>query len=209
MAMIFASTSAFCFLAHKPFKEKYFFMFSKSKKIINVPEVTTISPAELAKAPDPVQKADEIKNNTIISSDVLFEGNITATGFVYIYGQLHGNLVAQGGTVKIMNGSYVKGDITCRDLIVDGSVFGQCHSDSLTIETNGRIDGTVIYADLCIKRGGIFHGHAETFTKEEKLIAKDLCIVESEIDTDDNHIPDKNTELCETALLAVDGNVNG
>lgn len=203
VAIICAAISVFCFLAHKPFKERYFFMFSKPQKIGKVQDITSVSPTELSAVPDVTHKNDDVKNNTIISSNVLFEGNITASGFVYIYGQLHGNLEANDGTVKIMNGSYVKGDIKCRDLIVDGSVFGQCHSDSLTIETNGQINGSIIYSDLCIKRGGIFHGHSETCAKEEVLIAKDLRIAENAFVLDDKNISDQNDKSCESAILTV------
>jgi len=203
IAMICASLSVFCFLAHKPFKEKYFFMFSKSQKISKVQDITSVTPTELSVLPDVAPKNDDVKNNTIISSNVLFEGNITASGFVYIYGQLHGNLEANDGTVKIMNGSYVRGDIQCRDLIVDGSIFGQCHSDSLTIETNGQINGTIIYSDLCIKRGGIFHGYSETFAKEERLMVKDPDIAENIITLDDTNIAAINDESCEPAIVAV------
>lgn len=103
---------------------------------------------------------------TVIASNVCFEGNIASSGHVYIYGSLKGNIEAGDGLIKIIHGGLVEGNITCRELIIDGNVVGQCRSQSLEIAENGYVLGTIAYNHLAIKKGGKFSGQAEILPTE-------------------------------------------
>ena len=46
----------------------------------------------------------------------------------------------------------VEGNVSCRELIIDGKVQGQCHGDSITIEEHGHLEGTLAYRALAIKK---------------------------------------------------------
>ncbi|HHR6080897.1 TPA: bactofilin family protein [Providencia alcalifaciens] len=103
----------------------------------------------------------EEKTNTIIAKDVVFEGNITSNEQVHIYGTVIGNIVGKNNTVKIMQNGQVTGNITSNELWVNGKVEGECVSETISIDTNGEIYGTIRYSNLSIKKGGIFSGLAE------------------------------------------------
>ncbi|MEQ5571769.1 polymer-forming cytoskeletal protein [Providencia huaxiensis] len=103
----------------------------------------------------------EEKSNTIISRDVIFEGNITSNEQVHIYGKVIGNITGKDNMVKVMLNGQVTGNITCKELVVNGRIEGECHSDTICIENNGEIHGTIHYSSLSIKKGGILSGQAQ------------------------------------------------
>lgn len=157
-----AGLSLCAFLLHALFMQVNA-MFKKKKQI----EIT--QPVAAAVVPTTVEKetANPDKHaTTVIASDVRFEGNIVSTGHVYIYGLLQGNIDAKDNLIKIMRGGQVEGNIVCRELIVDGSVTGQCTGDTVDIYENGSMFGTLAYRTLSVKKGGIFSGQAEVLTSE-------------------------------------------
>lgn len=66
-----------------------------------------------------------------------------------------------------MREGQVEGNVSCRELIIDGKVQGQCHGDSITIEEHGHLEGTLAYRALAIKKGGVFSGRAEMLAAAE------------------------------------------
>lgn len=105
---------------------------------------------------------------TVIASGVHFDGNIIACGHVYIYGSLTGNIDAKGNLIKIMREGMVEGNVTCRELIVDGYINGHCTSDSLEICENGQVIGNIAYGSLMIKKGGELSGQSEVLQQEKE-----------------------------------------
>ncbi|MEZ2892818.1 bactofilin family protein [Providencia rettgeri] len=117
----------------------------------------TATPPSISDEPEVIAKIEEQitlstptiseeKSNTIISRDVIFEGNITSNEQVHIYGKVIGNIT---------------GNITCKELVVNGRIEGECISDTICIENNGEIHGTIHYSSLSIKKGGILSGQAQ------------------------------------------------
>lgn len=133
-------------------------MFKRNKHIEIPQPVVAATPTAAEK--EPTNNADK-HGTTVIASDVRFEGNIISTGHVYIYGLLQGNIDAKDNLIKIMRGGLVEGNIVCRELIIDGTVLGQCTGDTVEIYENGSMTGTLAYRTLAVKKGGIFSGQAE------------------------------------------------
>ncbi|WP_165383557.1 MULTISPECIES: polymer-forming cytoskeletal protein [unclassified Escherichia] len=162
-------------------------MFNKSKAAKDKLEI--VSEKESADISSPLKKIENRNStsesgtdSTVIASDVVFDGNINSNKQIYIYGCVNGNVLAKDGLVKIMRNGVVEGNITSRELIVDGVIKGHCQSDSVDIYENGRLDGTLVYVSLSIKKGGVLTGKAEVLTpnpakqkvvdlKSEKVIA--------------------------------------
>ncbi|CAM3228978.1 hypothetical protein SB6411_01231 [Klebsiella spallanzanii] len=132
-------------------------MFKKNKTIEATPPAVS-TPAPAATSPQTVIKKPVA---TVIASGIRFEGNIIADGDVDIYGTVNGNIDAKDSQIKIMTGGLVEGNILCHELIIDGSVIGQCSSDTIEIDKNGKVTGTLAYRTLAIKKGGVFSGQAE------------------------------------------------
>lgn len=141
-------------------------MFNKSKvakdKLEIVSEKESVDTSSTLKKIENRNLTNESgTDSTVIASDVVFDGNINSNKQIYIYGRVNGNVLAKDGLVKIMRNGVVEGNITSRELIVDGNIKGHCQSDSVDIYENGRLEGTLVYVSLAIKKGGIFTGKAE------------------------------------------------
>ncbi|WP_162303003.1 polymer-forming cytoskeletal protein [Buttiauxella sp. 3AFRM03] len=129
-----------------------------------------VPPATVTNQTEKEPSVQEQQKSTVIASGVHFEGNITASGQIYIYGEVYGNVVSNGGQVKIMRNGLVKGNIACGTLVIDGTLIGECKSESIDIHEHGKIDGSLAYTTLSVKNGGVFVGKAETFTKPDSEI---------------------------------------
>lgn len=115
-----------------------------------------------------VSSDENCNNTTVIAKDVCFEGDVSSSGYVYIYGMLKGNIHSRDGLIKIIQGGSVSGNITCRELIVDGRMEGETISETLEISENGLVIGTISYQTLSIKKGGEFSGQAEARYKKNE-----------------------------------------
>lgn len=132
-------------------------MFKKNKNVEARPQ-TVATPVLNSASPLAVSRKPAA---TVIASGIRFDGNIIAEGDVDIYGTVSGNIDAEESQIKIMAGGLVEGNITCRELIIDGCILGQCRSETIEIDKNGQVTGTLAYCTLAINKGGVFSGQAE------------------------------------------------
>lgn len=132
-------------------------MFKKNKNVEARPQ-TVATPVLNSASPLAVSRKPAA---TVIASGIRFDGNIIAEGDVDIYGTVSGNIDAEESQIKIMAGGLVEGNITCRELIIDGCILGQCRSETIEIDKNGQVTGTLAYRTLAINKGGVFSGQAE------------------------------------------------
>lgn len=148
-------------------KREIIAMFGKEKNSARLEKIAAAQPLPAAKSPD---AADAHQANTVIASDVRFEGNICASGTTYIHGKVYGNIEAADGMVKIMRSGYVEGNIAAREIVIDGAVLGECRADTIDIQEHGKITGAIAYHTLAIKRGGEFSGQAETVAAANNVV---------------------------------------
>ncbi|HGK5198665.1 TPA: polymer-forming cytoskeletal protein [Salmonella enterica subsp. enterica serovar Newport] len=136
----------------------------KKRHLIDNPQFTTHDKT----SPDEKLSSDAKENNsTVIARSTCFKGDILSDGQVHISGRLKGNIDAKDSVIKIIKGGIVEGNITCRELFVNGNLVGNCTCDSLQIAENGKISGTITYNTLTINKGGVFSGQAEAILQNE------------------------------------------
>lgn len=163
LARLAAACALIAFLLHSQ-RNKINAMFIKKNK--TEPQISEAATPP-AINPEPEAVASKKHETTVIASGVHFVGNIVASGHVYIHGQVTGNIEAKEHLIKVMREGQVEDNVSCRELIIDGKVQGQCHGDSITIEEHGHLEGTLAYRALAIKKGGVFSGRAELLAAAE------------------------------------------
>lgn len=157
-ALLIALLSLLMFVSYF-FRKELKTMFGKDKNVTKTERVTPPEAVPVqARQPESVESS---QGNTVIASDVCFDGNISATGMVYIHGKVLGNIESKTGLIKVMRNGYVEGNIIAKEAVIDGRVIGQCDADSIDIHENGKINGAILYHNLSIKRGGEFTGQSE------------------------------------------------
>lgn len=134
-------------------------MFSRGK----VTDIETLPPSRMATGG---------RNTTfsIIGSDVVITGNITASVDLHVDGQVDGDLTC--AALVQGEGSSIKGAITADSARLAGLVEGSIDAHMLVIERSARITGDVSYANLTIEPGAQVDGR---LTQRDK--AADLHLI--------------------------------
>ncbi|MDP3386673.1 MAG: polymer-forming cytoskeletal protein [Eubacteriales bacterium] len=97
------------------------------------------------------------KVDTLISSKVMIEGNIKATGTIRLDCQTTGDIEGQGFIIG-ETGS-VKGDVKCDSIIIAGRVEGNVSAeDKIHIKASGTLIGDIEVGRVIIDEGAVFKG---------------------------------------------------
>ena len=103
----------------------------------------------------------ETENNVINQIGVGTEivGDVSTNGDIRIDGVLTGNLKTKGKVVIGETGS-IKGEISCKNSVVEGSVDGKISvSELLTLKATSLLKGDINTRKLAIEPGAKFTGH--------------------------------------------------
>lgn len=162
LALAVLALGSFVFHRYQP---QVFTMFGKNKNTMDESPAHVVAPTTAAEKARPVE---EKQNNTVIAHGIFLKGNLSGNGQIYIYGEVEGNVEACEGLVKVMRNGQVKGNIQARELIIDGSVVGECRAETIDIDEHGNVNGALAYATLGVKKGGVFTGQVELLAVEKK-----------------------------------------
>jgi len=103
----------------------------------------------------------ETENNVINQIGVGTEitGDVSTNGDIRIDGLLNGNLKTKGKLVIGETGS-IKGEITCKNTVVEGTVNGKITvSELLTMKATSSLKGDITTRRLAIEPGAKFTGN--------------------------------------------------
>ncbi len=106
-------------------------------------------------------KIIETENNVINQIGVGTEitGDIATNGDIRIDGILNGNLKTKGKLVIGETGA-IKGEISCKNAVVEGSVNGKIAvTELLTLKATSSLNGDINTRRLAIEPGAKFTGH--------------------------------------------------
>jgi cytoskeletal protein CcmA (bactofilin family) len=103
---------------------------------------------------------------TVIAKGARFKGELQVEGNLDVYGQFVGTLQLNGGTVRIMEGGRIEGDVSAAHVIINGTLDGTCASSEVEILENGKMKGLFKGGSLSIRKGGQFVGQSQS--KEEQ-----------------------------------------
>lgn len=124
-------------------------MFSKSKPT----QANESAPVQV-----PARMATGARNVTfsVLGSDVVITGNVSATVDLHLDGRIEGDLAC----ANLVQGadSLIKGAIVAESAKLAGTVDGSITARDLTIQSTARISGDVTYENLVIEPGGQVDG---------------------------------------------------
>ena len=99
---------------------------------------------------------------TVIAKVARFKGELQVEGNLDVYGQFVGTLQLNGGTVRIMEGGRIEGDVSAAHVIINGTLDGTCASSEVEILESGKMKGLFKGGSLSIRKGGQFVGQSQS-----------------------------------------------
>jgi cytoskeletal protein CcmA (bactofilin family) len=120
-----------------------------------------------------VKKANA-RVDTIIGQQTQVEGDLHFTGGLHIDGRIKGNVIAENGSGSVLtvseNGS-IEGDVTVPNVILNGSVAGDVHSEErIELAAKARVTGNVYYNLIEMTGGAAVNGNLVLQTESSASI---------------------------------------
>lgn len=116
------------------------------------------------------QSYEEI--DTIIGTDTVFTGKITAKGSVRIDGGLQGDIITKGDIVVGDTGK-IEGNLHARNILIAGELQGNVvASGKLELANTAQIIGDLKVSSLVIDDGAVFQGTCQMDKPGKSVSAK-------------------------------------
>ena len=93
---------------------------------------------------------------SIISSDVVIEGNVTTAGELQIDGAVHGTVRAHSCVIDMQG--VVQGEIIAEEVYVRGRVIGPIRGVHVHLHAGAHVEGDVINETLSVENGAFIDG---------------------------------------------------
>jgi cytoskeletal protein CcmA (bactofilin family) len=104
-------------------------------------------------SPNELDKA----NCAFIGEGVIFNGSIAVPGKLIILGTLEGQ--AEAGELLVGTNGLVKGDVRVDQAYIQGTILDNIEARGcLRLRETGRIEGTAIYGEIEVEKGGTLIG---------------------------------------------------
>lgn len=94
---------------------------------------------------------------SIISADMVINGNINSAGEVQLDGVLDGDIKA--GSLIVGEKAAVKGEIICEKVTVRGRVEGSIRARQVALASSSHIEGDILHSALSVESGAHFEGN--------------------------------------------------
>ncbi len=103
-------------------------------------------------------KSKEISNDTLLSSDLSFDGSIHTEEVVLIQGVVEGS-VDSTVEVYVSKNATVKANVHAKTVVTYGSIHGDIHAkDTVEIYDSAKISGNVRAKHVLMQRGAVLRG---------------------------------------------------
>ncbi len=130
-------------------------MFSRNKaKDIEKPAAPVVAPAPSA----PLVKRTAARTApSIISTDLVVHGNMTATGDIQIDGTVEGDIRSQSLTIG--EKASITGEIVAEDIVIRGRVIGTIRGRRVQLSSTCHVEGDILHEALAVETGAFFEGN--------------------------------------------------
>lgn len=117
-------------------------------------------PAQISAPAPSGKKSNAMKSvgvPSIISADVVMQGNINSAGEIQFDGTLEGDIKA--ASLIIGDKASVKGEVICETVTVRGRVEGGIRAKSVSLASTSHIQGDILHSSLSVETGAHFEGN--------------------------------------------------
>jgi len=125
-------------------------MFNKTSKADEA--VTSDAPARTAAPP---ARSNAVPS--IISADLVIEGNMRSSGEIQIDGRVVGDIESRSLTIG--QTAEVQGLVSCETVRVNGSMSGEIRAKSVIIAKTAQVNGDIVHESVAIETGAHIEGH--------------------------------------------------
>ncbi|MGL4767529.1 MAG: bactofilin family protein [Formosimonas sp.] len=94
---------------------------------------------------------------SLVGENCIIEGNITATAYLKVDGQVLGNLQIDGGIILGESGR-IQGNLKSGEVIVYGQIDGDVSASHLQLKNTASITGNIQAQVLQIDPGAVYQG---------------------------------------------------
>jgi cytoskeletal protein CcmA (bactofilin family) len=106
---------------------------------------------------------------TIISADMVVDGNLKTAGDVQIEGVVNGQIEA--GRLVIAESGTVTGNVTAETARICGTLNGNINGAMVTLTASAKVTGDVLHDLLAIEAGGLLEG----LSRRRALVTPELA----------------------------------
>lgn len=99
---------------------------------------------------------------TIISADMVIEGNFKTSGDIQVEGQITGDIRA--GRLVLAENGVINGNVTADNARISGTLNGCVYGGSVTLTATAKVTGDVQHDVLAIEAGGLLEGFSRRRT---------------------------------------------
>ena len=123
-------------------------MFSRNKD-------SEASNTQAAATPTP-RKASGRSAPSLISADVVVNGNLTSGGDIQVDGTIEGDI--RSVSLTIGEKASIQGEIIADDVIVRGRVLGSIRARRVQLASSCHVEGNILHEALAVETGAFFEG---------------------------------------------------
>ena len=129
-------------------------MFSRNKgKESEKPAAPVVAPAPIA----PIKRTGARTAPSIISTDLVVHGNLTASGDIQVDGTVEGDIRSQSLTVG--EKASINGEIVADDIVIRGRVIGTIRGRRVQLSSTSHVEGDILHEALAVETGAFFEGN--------------------------------------------------
>lgn len=111
-----------------------------------------VAPGE--RAPSPPAKLKPAPS--LLSEDIVIQGNVLAEGDIQIEGTIEGDVRATMLTVG--EKALIRGELVAEDVVVNGHVIGRLRGLKVRLTASAEVEGDIIHRTIAIEAGARFEG---------------------------------------------------
>ncbi len=114
------------------------------------------------------RKLDETRLDTVLSDDIVFEGEMAFTQPLMIKGKVQGDIDASG-ELYIAETAEVQARIQAESVYIRGKVTGDISAQgTIELSTSSEVNGDITAPEIVMERGCRFNGVSRMISPEER-----------------------------------------